>query len=134
MTGSQITPNRISEPHRIRAAMRRDRFPLLYGEDCSVLLAAVSALAGAAGPAGLVFVDDHEDATPMDLSLTGETDAIHLHPGRLPPRCGGPVAGAGVRARRWRAGGSAVSAGLVHQEKETVERGLDRGLVTRGPG
>jgi arginase family enzyme len=47
------------------------RFPVVYGADSSVLLAAVPALAVAAD-AGLVFIDGHEDATPMELSASGE--------------------------------------------------------------
>jgi arginase len=37
-----------------------------------VLLAAVPAVRDVAGRAGLLFVDGHEDATPMDLSASGE--------------------------------------------------------------
>lgn len=47
-------------------------FPLVYGADCSVLLAAVPALRDEFGEPGLVFVDGHEDATPIDRSLDGE--------------------------------------------------------------
>jgi arginase len=57
---------------RVRAALTSGHFPLVYGADCAVLLAAVPALADAAGPAGLVFIDGHEDATPMETSDTGE--------------------------------------------------------------
>jgi arginase len=57
---------------RVRATLASGRFPLVYGGDCAVLLAAVPALADAAGPAGLVFIDGHEDATPMEASTTGE--------------------------------------------------------------
>ncbi len=57
---------------RVRAALARGRFPLVYGADCAVLLAAVPALASVVGEAGLVFIDGHEDATPMELSATGE--------------------------------------------------------------
>jgi arginase len=57
---------------RVRAALAGGRFPLLYGADCAVLLGAVPALADALGSAGLVFVDGHEDATPMEVSTTGE--------------------------------------------------------------
>jgi arginase len=42
---------------RVRAALARGRFPLLYGADCAVLLGAVPALASVAGEAGLVFID-----------------------------------------------------------------------------
>jgi arginase len=57
---------------RVRATLARGHFPLVYGADCAVLLAAVPALADAAGSAGLVFIDGHEDATPMETSDTGE--------------------------------------------------------------
>src|SRR6266540_4507073 len=57
---------------RVRAALARGRFPLVYGADCAVLLGAVPALADVLGEAGLVFIDGHEDATPMELSTTGE--------------------------------------------------------------
>jgi arginase len=57
---------------RVRSSLSAGRFPFVYGADCSVLLAAVPALRDIAGRAGLVFVDGHEDATPMDLSSSGE--------------------------------------------------------------
>lgn len=57
---------------RVRGALATGRFPVVYGGDCSVLLAAVPALADVAGDAGLVFIDGHEDATPMELSASGE--------------------------------------------------------------
>jgi arginase len=57
---------------RLRASLSAGRFPVVYGADCSVLLGAVPALRDVAGQAGLVFLDGHEDATPMDLSPTGE--------------------------------------------------------------
>ena len=57
---------------RVRAALARGRFPLIYGADCAVLLAAVPALADVVGGAGLVFIDGHEDATTMEVSTTGE--------------------------------------------------------------
>jgi arginase len=57
---------------RVRATVARGRFPLIYGADCAVLLAAVPALADVLGRAGLVFIDGHEDATTMEASATGE--------------------------------------------------------------
>jgi arginase len=57
---------------RVRGALAGGRFPVVYGADCSVLLAAVPALADVAGDAGLVFIDGHEDATPIELSASGE--------------------------------------------------------------
>lgn len=57
---------------RVRETLAGGRFPLVYGADCAVLLAAVPALAEVAGGAGLVFIDGHEDATTMEASATGE--------------------------------------------------------------
>jgi arginase len=57
---------------RVFSALSDGRFPLVYGADCAVLLSAVPALADVLGEAGLVFIDGHEDATPMNLSTTGE--------------------------------------------------------------
>jgi arginase len=57
---------------RVRSTLAQGRFPLVYGADCAVLLAAMPALADVAGAAGLVFIDGHEDATPMELSASGE--------------------------------------------------------------
>jgi arginase len=57
---------------RVGAALASGHFPLVYGADCAVLLAAIPALADATGSAGLVFIDGHEDATPMADSTTGE--------------------------------------------------------------
>jgi arginase len=57
---------------RVRAALQGDRFPILYGGDCAVLLGAVPAVRDIYGSAGLVFVDGHEDATTIEQSTTGE--------------------------------------------------------------
>ena len=63
---------------RVRTSLAAGRFPFVYGADCSVLLAAVPALGDIAGRAGLVFVDGHEDATPMDLSTSGEAANMEI--------------------------------------------------------
>src|SRR6266516_5551801 len=63
---------------RVRASLSAARFPFVYGADCSVLLAAVPAVRDIAGRAGLLFVDGHEDATPMDLSLSGEAANMEI--------------------------------------------------------
>jgi arginase len=63
---------------RVRASLSAGRFPLVYGADCAVLLAAVPALRDVAGRAGLVFVDGHEDATPMELSTSGEAANMEI--------------------------------------------------------
>jgi arginase len=63
---------------RVRAALQADRFPLLYGGDCGVLLGAVPSLRDVNGNAGLVFVDGHEDATTMEQSTTGEAANMEI--------------------------------------------------------
>ena len=56
----------------VGAAFAAGRFPIVYGGECSVLLGAVSGLRDHTGRAGLVFVDGHEDTTPLDVSPDGE--------------------------------------------------------------
>lgn len=56
----------------------RHHFPLVYGGDCSVLLGAIPALSAHAGTAGLVFLDGHEDATPMEASTSGEAANMEI--------------------------------------------------------
>jgi arginase len=56
----------------VGAALAAQRFPIVYGGECSVLLGAVTGLRDHHGRAGLVFVDGHEDTTPLDVSPDGE--------------------------------------------------------------
>ncbi len=63
---------------RVASALSAGRFPLVYGADCSVLLAAIPALRTALGGAGLVFLDGHEDATPMEASQSGEAANMEI--------------------------------------------------------
>lgn len=63
---------------RITSTVGSGRFPLVYGADCSVLLACVPALAATLGKAGLVFIDGHEDATPLEISTTGEAANMEI--------------------------------------------------------
>lgn len=62
----------------LRESFTAGQFPLVYGADCSVLLAAVPAMQDALGEAGLVFLDGHEDNTPLDLSLDGEAANMEI--------------------------------------------------------
>src|SRR5262249_59303593 len=83
---------------RVRETLAGRRFPLVYGADCAVLLAAVPALAEVAGGAGPVFIDGHEDAPTMGAPTTREaanmggapppglTRPPAPGPGRRPPR------------------------------------------------
>ena len=59
-------------------ALSAGQFPFVYGADCSVLLAAMPMLRAAAGEAGLLFVDGHEDATTMELSPDGEAANMEI--------------------------------------------------------
>ena len=63
---------------RVGHSLRTGRFPLLYGADCAVLLAAIPALCDATGRAGLLFLDAHEDATTMEQSDTGEAASMEI--------------------------------------------------------
>jgi arginase len=63
---------------RVRTALAGGHFPLVYGADCAVLLAAVPALADAARSAALMLIVGHEDATPMEASTTGEAANMEI--------------------------------------------------------
>jgi arginase len=63
---------------RVGAALEAGGFPILYGGDCSVLLGAVPAVREVCGTAALLFVDGHEDATPMEQSTTGEAANMEI--------------------------------------------------------
>jgi arginase len=63
---------------RLIAALSSGHFPLVYGADCAVLLAAVPALRDVYGDAGLLFIDGHEDATPFELSPDGEAANMEI--------------------------------------------------------
>ena len=62
----------------VAASIAGDQFPIVYGADCSVLLAALPALQEAVGEAGLLFIDGHEDATPLDRSRVGEAANMEI--------------------------------------------------------
>ena len=63
---------------RLRATISTGHFPLVYGADCSVLLAALPALRHTIGEPGLLFIDGHEDATPMERSPDGEAANMEI--------------------------------------------------------
>lgn len=63
---------------RVRVALEHQRFPVLYGGDCGVLLGAVPALRDLGQTAGLLFIDGHEDATNMEQSTTGEAANMEI--------------------------------------------------------
>lgn len=63
---------------RVLRSLREQRFPLLYGADCAVLLGALPALRDEQGSAGLLFIDAHEDATTMESSPDGEAANMEI--------------------------------------------------------
>ena len=69
----------IRELHlELTTSISAGQFPLVYGADCSVLLAAIPALRDTAGEPGLLFIDGHEDATPIELSPDGEAANMEI--------------------------------------------------------
>ena len=62
----------------LSASISAGQFPLVYGADCSVLLAAIPALRDTGGEPGLLFIDGHEDATPMERSPVGEAANMEI--------------------------------------------------------
>jgi len=63
---------------RVCQALGGGRFPAVYGGDCTVLLGTVTALRDVASVAGLVFIDGHEDSTPLDVSTDGEAANMEI--------------------------------------------------------
>ena len=63
---------------QLNAALTAGQFPIVYGADCSVLLAAVPALRTSVGEPGLLFVDGHEDTTPLERSPDGEAANMEI--------------------------------------------------------
>jgi arginase len=57
---------------RVGTAVAENRFPVVYGGDCSMLLGIVTGLRDHAPDIGLVFIDGHEDTMPLDVSEDGE--------------------------------------------------------------
>jgi arginase len=61
----------------VASILADDRFPLVVGGDCPVLLGCLAAF-GSAETRGLLFVDGHEDAYPPERSTTGEAADMEL--------------------------------------------------------
>ena len=69
----------IRELHaELLASISAGQFPLVYGADCSVLLAAIPALRDTVGEPGLLFIDGHEDTTPTERSPDGEAANMEI--------------------------------------------------------
>jgi arginase len=60
----------------VNRVLQSERFPLVIGGDCPVLLGCLAACKGM--DAGLLFVDGHEDAYPAHRSPTGEAADMEL--------------------------------------------------------
>jgi arginase len=61
------------------AALADDRFAILVGGDCPILLGALEAASAvSSGACGCLFVDGHEDAYPPEASPTGEAADMEL--------------------------------------------------------
>lgn len=63
---------------RVAGALAAGRFPIVYGGDCSLLVGAMRGLRDAVGTPGLVFMDGHEDTTPLDVSEDGEAANMEI--------------------------------------------------------
>ena len=96
--------------------MAAERFPIVFGGDCSSLLGTICGLRDRFGRIGLVFIDGHEDTMPLDVSedgeaanteiglllgMTGRLLAGHLA-SRLPALERAELAVLGPRDERWR--------------------------------
>ncbi|WP_166351022.1 arginase family protein [Phytoactinopolyspora limicola] len=57
---------------RVPAVLAAERFPVMVGADCSLLLGVVTALHEAIDQPGLLFLDGHEDTMPLDVVEDGE--------------------------------------------------------------
>jgi arginase len=60
----------------VRGILDEERFPVVLGGDCPVLLGCLGAFGDA--ERGLLFVDGHEDAYPPERSTTGEAADMEL--------------------------------------------------------
>jgi arginase len=123
---------------RVGEALAAGRFPVVYGADCTVLLGIVPALRDAAGRAGLVHVDGHEDTTSLDSSPDGEaanmeiglllglTGQLAPEPlrSRLPALASDALALLGMRDHALRRALNVASLGdrgvLLHDEREVA--------------
>jgi arginase len=78
LNGAALRPMLRALREELTAALAAGHFPLVYGADCSVLLAAIPALRDTLGEPGLLFVDGHEDTTPFDRSPDGEAANMEI--------------------------------------------------------
>ena len=62
----------------VRRAFAEDRFPVVVGGECPLLLGCLAAARDAFGEVGLLFLDGHEDAWPPQGSTTGEAADMEL--------------------------------------------------------
>lgn len=67
-----------SVKNSVKDALEKNRFPLVIGGDCPILLGCLAATRDVYQNFGLFFVDGHEDAYPPDVSPTGEAADMEL--------------------------------------------------------
>lgn len=78
-----------SVKNAVSQTLQANRFPLVVGGDCPILLGCLSAMNEFHPDSGLFFVDGHEDAYPPDQSPTGEAAdmelgfALGMHTGKM---------------------------------------------------
>jgi arginase len=62
----------------VSQTLLHDRFPVVIGGDCPVLLGCLAGAAQSFGRVGVFFIDGHEDAYPPNQSPTGEAADMEL--------------------------------------------------------
>lgn len=67
-----------SVKNSVKDALEKNRFPLVIGGDCPILLGCLAAARDVYHNFGLFFVDGHEDAYPPNISPTGEAADMEL--------------------------------------------------------
>ena len=63
---------------RVSQALQQNKFPVVIGGDCPILLGCLAGAVQTFGPVGLFFVDGHEDAYLTHQSPTGEAADMEL--------------------------------------------------------
>lgn len=62
----------------VKSALEKNRYPLVIGGDCPILLGCLAATKDIYQNVGLFFIDGHEDAYPPHISPTGEAADMEL--------------------------------------------------------
>ncbi len=62
----------------VKTVLEKNRYPLVVGGDCPILLGCLAATKDIYQDFGLFFIDGHEDAYPPNMSPTGEAADMEL--------------------------------------------------------